>query len=443
MHALQIASAPSTSPRAEASPVGRWEIVVTGLILLVFSEGILPRLVSSDAAGEGSALLRQVWLPIYAVILLGLSTQAGAIARTALRLPFLIGLVSLCAVSFAWSIDPGLTLRRSLAVLMTTGAGLYLGTRYNWQLLLRILGAVWLIVALTSFITALVLPGFGRVQEIHAGAWSGLYFEKNQLGGHMARAALITAFLSVMDRRFRRLWTGAALLCAALVLLSTSMTALLGLGVGLGVLGVGAVMTHGIRTGLAMVWIGVVLAGLAAALVWIAPEIVLAWLGRDTSLTGRTDIWIALAEFIEQRPLFGYGYGAFWAVDSDPGHWVRETLQWETPTAHNGWIEVTLALGLVGLILLALDFLLALGRAVLASVDTRAGLFALAFLVQFLVFSLAESASLQQNSIVWLIYVALAAKLADRPRLRFAVRRVRPGAQWRSESALSAPRRLS
>ena len=442
MHNLQSVSAPSAVASDRPRAVSRWEYVAAVLILLVFSEGLLPRLVSGEASAEGSSLLRFVWLPLYAIIFVGLLSQAGSVARTCLRLPFLMGLLLVCAASFAWSIDPDLTQRRSLAILMTTGAGLYLGTRYSWQDLLRILGAVWLIVALASFFAGLFLPGFGRVQEIHVGAWSGLYLEKNQMGGHMARAALIAVFLCVMDRRPRGLWASAAILCAALVLLSTSKTALLGLILGLGALGVGALMKRGFRTGLVILWIGTGLAGLAVAIIWLAPETVFALLGRDASLTGRTDIWIALLDFIKQRPLLGYGYGSFWAIDSNPGNWVRETLQWDAPTAHNGWLEITLALGLVGLVLLVLDFLLSLGRALLASVNTWTGLFALAFLVQFFVFSLSESASFQQNSIVWLIYVAVAAKLTDRPKTLFAIRRAGP-APWLAEASLPMTERLT
>ena len=422
----QIASPLSASPSPAQRPVSWVEYALLLIILLVFSEGILPRLVSSEEATEGSPVLRVLWLPIYGVIVLGLIWKARAIARVCLRLPFLMALLAVCALSFLWSIDPGLTQRRSLAIIMTSAAGLYLGTRYSWQDLLRALGALWLIVGLASFFTALLMPDFGRAQDIHVGAWKGLYYEKNQLGGHMARAAVFVGFLWIMDRRFKTLWAGAFLLSVALVLLTTSKTALLGLLLGLGVLAVGAWMKRGVRTSLATLWIGAVSAMAAISLFLIAPGFVFELLGRDASLTGRTDIWLTLLGYIEERPLFGYGYGAFWAVDSDPGNWVREVLQWDAPPAHNSWLEVAIALGLVGLALLTLDFLMTLTRAILASFDTWTGLFALAFCVQFFLFSLSESASLEQNSIIWLIYVALAAKLTQRPRGLFSVKRAWP-----------------
>lgn len=426
MPSLPSASAPNPQTRSLYSPVGRAEYVLLVLVLLVFSEGLLPRLFSSDQAVEGSPFLRLLWLPIYALAFAGLIWKAREVARVCLKLPFLMALLTVCALSFLWSIDPGLSMRRSLAIIMTTVAGLYIGTRYNWQTLLRAFAITWLIVGLVSLFTAVLVPSFGRMQEVHEGAWQGLYFEKNQLGGHMARAALFAAFLTIMDQKYRWQWGGLLLLSVALVLLSTSKSSLLGLGVGLGILAAALWMKQGLRIGLVSLWLGMCAGGVFVAIMIFAPEIVFELLGRDATLTGRTDIWFTLADNIQEKPWLGYGYGAFWAPDSAPGNWVREALQWDAPTAHNGWLEVTIALGFVGLVFLALDFVMTVGRAILASITTWTGVFALAFCAQFFLFSLSESASLQQNSIVWLIYVAIAAKLTTRPKGIVAVKPVRP-----------------
>ena len=412
----QAASSPDHPASLPKATVHWSEFSLLIVILLVFSEGILPRLVPGGDGDDGSAFLRLLWLPIYGVAFLGLIWKFQDVARACLRLPFLMILIVICAASFTWSIEPGLTQRRSLAIVMTTAAGLYVGTRYDWQTMLRALGFAWCIIAIVAFMTGALNPSFGRMQEVHIGAWQGLYFEKNQLGGSMALAATFAGFLAIMDQKFRRIWIGFLGLAIVLVLLSTSKTALLGLLLGLGILAVCAWMKRGIAIGLITLWGAVILVGFGGAVLVIAPEVVFAILGRDMTLTGRTDIWIALVDYIQQRPLFGYGYGVFWSPESGPGNWVRETLEWDAPTAHNGWLEVALSLGLIGLLFLALDFVMTLWRAVMAAVNTWVGVFALAFLAQFFLFSLSESSSLQQNSIVWVIYVAIAAKLAMRPK---------------------------
>ena len=426
MHGSLTASAPSPEAPATEQPVHRAEFLLLIGLLLIFSEGILPRLLSGDESSDGSALLRYLWLPVYAVTFAGIVWKIREVAQACLRLPFLMGLLVVCALSFTWSIDPGLTQRRSLAIVMTTAAGLYVGSRYSWRTLLRAMAVTWFIIAVTSFLTALVLPAFGRDFDIHGGAWKGLFYEKNQLGGHMARAALFGAFLMIMDRPYRRGWAALTGLSVLLVLLTTSKTALLGLLIGFGILCTAAIMKRGMVFGLVTAWLGVVVSAIGVGILVFAPELVVSILGRDLTLTGRTDIWITLMDFISERPLLGYGYGAFWDEGSNPGNWVREMLEWDAPTAHNGWIEVTLSLGLTGVILLALDFLMTIWRAAWASINTWTGVFALAFCAQFFLFSLSESASLQQNSIVWLIYVALAAKLARRPKGLVLIKPVRP-----------------
>ena len=373
MHGSLTASAHNPDAPASEHPVHRAEFLLLVGLLLIFSEGILPRLLSGDESADGSALLRYLWLPVYAVTFAGIVWKIREVAQACVRLPFLMGLLAVCAVSFAWSIDPGLTQRRSLAIIMTTAAGLYVGSRYSWRTLLRALAITWFIIAVTSFLTALTVPAFGRDFEIHGGAWKGLFYEKNQLGGHMARAALFGAFLAIMDRPYRRIWLSLAGLSVLLVLLTTSKTALLGLLIGFGILCTAAIMKRGMVFGLVMAWLGVVVSAIGVGMLVFAPELVVSVLGRDLTLTGRTDIWIVLMDFISERPLLGYGYGAFWDEGSNPGNWVREMLEWDAPTAHNGWIEVTLALGLIGLVLLAFDFLMTIWRAAWASINTCTG----------------------------------------------------------------------
>ena len=388
------------------------ELGLAFVCLVLFSEGLLPRLFAHEHDPESSAFLRLLWLPVYVLVFAGCASRVVTVFAAAVRLPFLIALLALAAASFTWSLDPAVTERRAVAVIATTLAGLYLAARYDWRTLLRLLGAVWLFMAIVSLVAGLVAPGFAIMTEVHPGAWRGLWWEKNSLGGHMARAGFLCAFLLVLDRPWRLIWGVAVLLCTALVLLSSSKTALLGLLVGFGVLVAGAWSRRGVVTTLSGLWVGVMLISGFAALLVFAPELVFGLLGRDATLTGRTDIWAALIDAIGDRPLLGYGYGAFWQLDSMPAYRVRAATEWLVPTAHNGWLETALAVGLVGLCLLLASFILFVARAAWLAIHNWLGVFALGVTAQFLLFSLSESIALQQNTIVWVTYVAVAAKTA-------------------------------
>jgi O-antigen ligase len=152
--------------------------------------------------------------------------------------------------------------------------------------------------------------------------------------------------------------------------------------------------------------------------VFLAPDLLVAALGRDLTLTGRTDIWDASARFVEAQPWLGYGYYAFWLPDNGPAFWVREAVAWQVASAHSSWLELALGLGRAGVVLFALQLLATLGRGAGAMLQPQAGLWAPAFLATFALYTLSESHALQANNIFWIIYVAVAARLALDARQR-------------------------
>ncbi len=388
------------------------EAFVVLVFLLLFSEGLLGRVFASPQNPEGGVFLRLLWLPVYAFTLCALAANARSVWAIIIRSPFLVLLGLMAIASFAWSIDPSTSLRRGIAIFFTTGFGLYLAARYNWRELLTLLGLAWLILGVGSFIAAAAVPSFGVMHEIHVGAWQGLWFEKNQLGGHMARASFLFGFLVMMDPGRRRLWIGALLLAVLLVLMSTSKTSLLGMMLGFAVLGAGLWMKRGAVSAIALVWSGVASIGFLVFLLVAAPDALVAVIGRDLTLTGRTDIWEALFMLIDERPLLGYGYGAFWGEDSTPAFRVRQFTEWDVPTAHNGLIEITLALGKLGAVCFLIDYLTNLFRGLRQASSRASGLFAVGFLVLFALFSVSESVVMQQNNIIWVMYAAFAGRLA-------------------------------
>jgi exopolysaccharide production protein ExoQ len=89
----------------------------------------------------------------------------------------------------------------------------------------------------------------------------------------------------------------------------------------------------------------IVLIGILEVTVGVSDE-VLGILGRDATLTTRTPMWYGLIEMVE-HPLIGEGFESFWLGDRLITVWymVLNTLH----QAHNGYLEVYLSLGLIGL----------------------------------------------------------------------------------------------
>lgn len=398
-----------------ARPISRLEYVLAGITLFMFAEAFLPRLLAPGPVGASgevpeSTFLRFLWLPFYGLIAIGVVFAARDAFRAIRRSPWLVMLAILAMISALWSINPELSFRRGTAVFATTLLGLYLAARYDWIAALRLLACVWFCLVAASFIAGVIAPRFA-MSEVHPGAWMGGWSEKNALGGHAARAAFLFAFLAWRDAAPRKWWLGGLALSLALVLFSKSATALLAAALGLGILGAAWWMLKGRRWSLALAWGGASILGLLVIVYLTAPGLMLGLLGKDETLTGRTDIWAELLAAIDRKPALGYGYLAFWGPDSEPRYWLQRAVDWQAPSGHNGWLDLAISLGLIGVAIFLIDLIVSLWRAGRLSLASPTGVFAIGFLAQVLLFSMSESIFLAQNSILWATYVFVAAKL--------------------------------
>jgi len=385
------------------------------LILLLFSNALIAPLLADPADPEGSAVLRLLWPPVYFVTIMLIALKPAPVLRTAMRAWPLVLLGLMTMLSAAWSLDAEITLRRGLGVVMTMAAGLWLASRYSWADLVRLIALCLAILAFGSLIAGALFPGFGVMQTVHPGDWRGLWWEKNTLGAMMAWAllAFFSAAACTPSSAERRIWFALAPLAVLLVLLSGSRTALLAAMIAAG----GPLMIAMARRsfGFAALSIFTGAMGVAALLTVLAigPGVILEALGRDATLTGRTDIWIVLMRMVEAAPWTGYGYGAFWETEGGPVFWVRQETAWDVPTAHNAWLETALALGIPGVALGAWVYLSALTRALGRLFKGAGTWWALPFLAAWGVISLSESNLLEQNSFNWLLLSMTVAKLAS------------------------------
>ena len=95
-------------------------------------------------------------------------------------------------------------------------------------------------------------------------------------------------------------------------------------------------------------------------------------LGRaeeSDTLSGRSFIWPVVTHYIGLAPWLGYGYESFW----NPGHidTISDELQWGLREAHNGYLEVLLSTGIVGLACAVAAVLAGLAAAAHGSVRLR------------------------------------------------------------------------
>lgn len=388
------------------------EALACGFVLFMLSNAFIGPLVDPlQAGGEDMPLLRLMWLPVYALIL-GLAVwRAPRVMRFWFPAVMLSLLIFWVFASAAWSLDPGTTNRRALAAAFTTLFGLYFASSFDGKRMAEIIATTFLLLAAGGLLAAIAYPKMGVQHDINAGDWRGLWYEKNQMGAMMVYGALaaMAAILAGSTKRKQLIFT--LLLCAAMIVMSKSKTSLLALLIGLAGSMLLAAMRRGPATAVIVVWLGVTVAVTAAMVMWLAPELLFKALGKDPSLTGRTDIWAALLRQSAKAPLTGYGYAVFWTLESHPAQWIRKETGWLVPTAHNGWLDILAQLGWIGVGLCAL----VLGGSLLVSLfrfrKVEDGYWATLFLAIFLMTTFSESFILERNGIAWALACAAVTRL--------------------------------
>jgi exopolysaccharide production protein ExoQ len=345
-------------------------------------------------------------LPIFFLTIAILLVRWSTSLRTILRNPSVILLAALAVSSYIWSEVPRLTLWRSGILFGTTAFGVYLAVRFSLRELLRLLAVAFGIIAISSLVSALFLPWYG-ISSLHPGAWQGIYGHKNVLGLHAALGVLVLALAAWDPGRGRVVAALGAGLCGALVFLSRSSTALVLVLAVLLLLPLGEAMRRRSSFAIPLVALGMVLLGGVAIWVLDNQGTVLGWLHKDSTLSGRTGLWSVLLEAFRHRPWLGYGYNAFWVGWGGESAEVWSAIGWDPAHAHNGFLDLALQLGVIGVLTFVAGFAVALLQAsrALRRTDSGAGLWPLAYLVFFFLFNLTESPLLRYDSLFWALYV--------------------------------------
>lgn len=388
-----------------------WEQVAAGFVVCMLTGALIGPVLAPDQ-GE-TPLLRLFWLPVYAIVAGLVLLRFKTIARAWPAVLAWACIVSLAFASKYWSIDPSMTGRRVIAMVISGSFAMYLGTTFQGHCLPRLLTHCAFIMGLLSILMVFAVPSIGVHQDVNAGMWRGIWYEKNQMGMVMAAGGTAAAAWAASEDRRWKTPLLTILLCFLLVLAARSKTSLLCIMLGVGM--VGALWTlkrGGPALAVAAVWMGVV-GGAAGWWLWTYESAeILAALGKDPSLTGRTGIWDALFVKIAERPWTGYGYNAFWGLDSEPALWVRYQTGWVVPSAHNGWIDLLVQLGWPGAILVGTimtsSYVMTLLR--LPTAGLREGFWGIAYLSVYILLTFSESVLLSAQSLPWTLCLAILAR---------------------------------
>ncbi|MFN3408119.1 MAG: O-antigen ligase family protein [Limisphaerales bacterium] len=317
-----------------------------------------------------------------------------------------------CLLSIAWSDEPFTAAKRWIKALGNPIMALVVLTDPDPDEALRRLFKRAAYVLLTGSVLCIkYFPHIGRGFD----GWTGQAFNqgvnlnKNELGYVCMLTGLffVWNFLSARHfpdprkRREERLISAGFLgIIWWLLSMANSMTSLVCVAVGTAMMLV-----------LGAKWISKRFLGtylVAAALVFGIAEYtfhlqdnILRMLGRDPTLTDRTEVWADALALVED-PILGTGFESFWLGERLEKMWAK--WAWQPIQAHNGYIELYLNLGIVGVLLFLVLVITSFKKIQQVLLwDFEYGRLRMGFLMAILFYNLTEAA-LKGVSLVWLVW---------------------------------------
>lgn len=392
-------------------------------------------MVQNDGLGEAErSKLQLLQLPIYLFTLTFLARHPGQLLLAMRRTLPMLALTALAVASTLWSIEPQITLRRAIGLLMGILLSYLLAIRFTPR---QLLAMVSLVVGLTLFLSLVLMVVKPSMAFMPDGTGlRGIFTHKNVLGWSACVGVILALGLIADAGRLRTppglLMLGMSVGC---LLLSASATSIFAVVVGVvlfcfyGALHRATGLSRAILILMAVELAVVILLSLDMFLVPVLES-----LGKDATLTGRVPLWALIDMRISERPWLGYGYQAFWAPGKPQALWVAGILQWQPPHSHNGYRDILLNFGVLGFALFALAMFQTIRRgAALHCAAPRAGWLWMNVMVGvMLTLNLTESNLLTQNDPWWLILMAIIASFALRTPA--AVFRAEDGADTRAET---------
>ncbi len=235
-------------------------------------------------------------------------------------------------------------------------------------------------------------PGSATINPAGVPGWRGDFIHKNAMAPFMLLAILL---ILAFERRPRpRLAScGTAILLVAMSQSTTTAVAALVL------VPIGLILRRMTKSTNRVSWTRL---GFVAGLVVLIGYLVqtyttsaLALVGKDPTLTDRTKIWSRVLRAASERPLTGYGVGGTWINQgAEPTLSIVRGLGFPVFHSHNGFLEILIQLGAIGLVFYALLALSVVvdGYNLVASSD-KWGAVALLFVGLIVLLSLSEVAT--------------------------------------------------
>jgi exopolysaccharide production protein ExoQ len=371
----------------------RWHSVAVGLFLLLATGALdfIDRILYGEWGGKpGDKVTETLNLLAIVVSLLLLWWGTSRLHRPRFNRVLPLMVAGLLVSSVLWSVTPDLTITRSIAYFFTVVGAIGTVETLDTDEVMKFSAFIGALSAAVSLLLYFVHPD-AVISEF--GGFRGLFSQKNTLGQAMMVGVLGGLHGIRIGNSHRLRYIGVIALCTVVAFLSKSATAMLAIFAFFTFHFIGGLYIKGGGCRLMSLWLTIV-GSLCFVLVMMNIDLVFSFLEKDSTLTGRTELWPYVVDAIFEKPMLGWGFTAFWSITNPRAGEISSMVGWSMaiPEAHNGLLEILLDVGVVGVAIFVFLWLRNLIMAVKCMNEAGAavGVSSLLFLIGILVIGVSE-----------------------------------------------------
>lgn len=302
-----------------------------------------------DLASQASAVLMTGALALYVLV------KRPPLLTRVVTLPLALTLAAFAASAVLSSYPDVAGRRLVLAIFNVFQASVLLLLPYGREHFARLLAAAAIVILAACYFGVAFLPQLSIHQATDlaepglAGDWRGFFMHKNGAGAGMVLLIFIGIF--VCRAWNRGVGIGIVALAAIFLYFTHSKSPINLLPVVLLISYLAPRLRSGFAALALIVGVPLMLNLLSVGSVMFAPvHDLVARLMSDPTYTGRDVIWQFALDHIRQRPLFGFGFEAFWGMPDLVADWnYLESWGYRASDAHNGYLNLAVTTGLAGL----------------------------------------------------------------------------------------------
>lgn len=341
----------------------------------------------------------------------------------------LLFLTALALASALWSFEPFLSARRSISLLLSVLFAYSICLYYTREEIAKLLLLLSFLILFTIVLSIIFGQAYHQDSE-HFGSLKGFTGHKNSLGKYLAVIIIVLYSIMLTGYKKRIVWVlGLAVL---MLILTESKTSLAACFISIisvyffrfqiyGISPIKSLQSVKYWKIRLLMTLAVIICGILISFAMFSYTVDA--LGRDLTFSGRNKIWTYAIDISKDFYILGAGYKTFW-IDKLTWDFLLQNPYWSadkiTANGHNGYLDIYLELGLLGLISLIV-FIFSFFKVLFGYRNERTTLRPLPLmagpLLAFsLIYNFFETSFLQNRpDLVWIILIIVYIKMSIIP----------------------------